>query len=66
MAFIKVQTSPHYPMGNSVIDCIYPFQKASIGKLICNPNTAWDELAHMAMMVYNFFHILQQVKLYFI
>ena len=31
------------------------FPKAPIRKLICNHNTDWDDLAHVAMMVYNVF-----------
>ena len=38
-----------------MIEGTHSFLKTLIRKLICNHNTDWDELAHVAMMAYNVF-----------
>ena len=55
LGFIKVYTSPYTPTGNSVVEWTHAFLKASPGKLICNHNIHWDEIAHIATMAYNVF-----------
>ena len=36
-----------------MIERTHTFSKASLRKLICNCNTDWDEIAHIAEMTYN-------------
>ena len=55
LGFIKLLTPPYIPTDNSVIECTHSFLKVSNKKLICNQNTDWNELAHLAMMAYNVF-----------
>ena len=64
LGFIKVYTSSHTTTSNSVIEYIHPYLKPSISTLICNHNTDWDELAHVAMMAYNVFPHSSAGKLY--
>ena len=56
LGFIKVYTSH---TGNSVIEQMHSFLKASLPKLICNHNIDWDELTHVAVVAYNVSHTLQ-------
>ena len=53
--FIKVNTSPYTPTGNSIIERTHSFLKASLRKIIYNHNTDWDDIAHIAAMAYNVF-----------
>ena len=53
LGFTKVYTSPFSPCLDSVIERCHNFLKNSIGKLRCNYETDWDQLAHIAVMAYN-------------
>ena len=55
LGFIKVYTSPYTTTGNSVIERMHTFVKASLGKHICNDNTDWDDIPNIAAMAYNVF-----------
>ena len=56
LGFTKVYTSPYSPSLNSVIEICHNFLENSIRKMRCNHETDWDQLAHIALMVYNIFH----------
>ena len=55
LGFIKVYTSPDTPTGNSIIEWMHSFLKASIRTLICNHQIDWDETVHIATMAYKIF-----------
>ena len=55
LGFIKVYTSPYNPTGNSIIEWMHSFLKASIRKLICNHQIDWDETVRIVTMDYNIF-----------
>ena len=55
LGFTKVYTSPYSPKSNSVIERCHSFLKNSIRKLRCNNNAEWDDLIHIAKIVYNIF-----------
>ena len=55
LGFTKVYTSPYSPKLNSIIERCFSFIKSSIRKMRCNHDSEWDELIHIAKMVYNIF-----------
>ena len=55
LGFIKVYTSPCTPAGNSIIEHIFFFLKASIRKLTSNHQVDWDETLHVTTMAYKVF-----------
>ena len=55
LGFIKVYTSPYCPTSNSVIERTHTFLKASLGKHICNHNTNWNDVGHIAALAFNVF-----------
>ena len=55
LGFTKVYTSPYTPKSNSIIKRCHSFLKNSIRKMSCNHDVEWDELVHIAKMVYTIF-----------
>ena len=55
LGFIRVYTSPYTPTGNSIIECMHSFLKASIRKLTCNNEVDWDKTVDIGSMAYNIF-----------
>ena len=55
LGFRKLYTYLYTPTGNSVIERTHSFLKGWLKKIICNCNTYWDDIAHIAAMACNVF-----------